>query len=918
MTGAGNLGWPVALAASVLLLGGLYWRWRRRAPLAAQRERIEPAHTDPETDPTTALYAAARSGHSARALELLDAGADPHALPPASARDQRSLMALAAVLPDLTLLRALIARGVDLNHAHAGMSALIAATRDSWHGRAEAVTVLLTNGADPHLSDAEGNTPLHHAARSTDPSVAALLCDAGALIEARNHEGVTPLGMACASGNWRLAKFLITHGAHTDTDTGEASPALLSAAATDADDPAGVELLLKHKARANSRDAHGRSALHEAALHGHVGIIQTLLAAGAEVDASDHNGRTPLLDAVRGGHLAALNALISASPDLHTTDARGRNALALACLAQSPSLALAQRLLDAGIAADRADHTGKSAVDHAVSGGHWALVKRLDPAYPLPPSVTDTSEGPHTPLELLRALLRARNAAPDECAALAALLDAGQLGLLLLDTDIASTPEHLRWLLAQGVDPNLHNADGRTALECLLERLPATLPAVEVLLAHEHTRVGDTALAELLALCLRGQHTDAALEQCALHLIARRRSLPPPAAGYPPPLTQAVRLGWERLLERLAIAGADLNARDPQGLAALHLAAALDRESTLRLLLRHGAALDLRTQDGQSALGIALAAGHRHLAQWLDWRDWPLPGRALCPEDVPAAAVAGDTRAVLRLIDLGLPLDATDEQGCSALLRAAGGGHLQLVQVLIERGAALHLPAHSGATALSAAVRMGHTAIIAHLLQAGADLEHRLPGGFTVLMLAAACGLAETCQQLIAAGADIHARNDQGWSALHCAAHYGFGARGTRLVPLLNTLLAAGADHNATTTDALTPLLALLGARAEPGSAGDESALDEALARLLEAGSQVDVQEHRHGYGPLHLTALHGLSRLTHRLVRAGADPELRDAQDRPPRAIAIARGFIDIATELTHSLNRPDLSMARFLNGPG
>jgi len=187
-----------------------------------------------------------------------------------------------------------------------------------------------------------------------------------------------------------------------------------------------------------------------------------------------------------------------------------------------------------------------------------------------------------------------------------------------------------------------------------------------------------------------------------------------------------------------------------------------------------------------------------------------------------------------------------------------------------------------------------------------------------VLMLAAACGLAGTCQQLIAAGADIHARNDQGWSALHCAAHYGFGARGTRLVPLLNTLLAAGADHNATTTDALTPLLALLGARAEPGSAGDESALDDALARLLEAGSRVDAQERRHGYGPLHLSALHGLSRLTHRLVRAGADPELRDAQDRPPRAIAIARGFIDIATELTHSLNRPGLSMARFLNGPG
>jgi hypothetical protein len=52
------------------------------------------------------LYAAARGGRVDRALALLDAGADPHALPPVADRDQRSLPVLAAVLPDLRLLRA--------------------------------------------------------------------------------------------------------------------------------------------------------------------------------------------------------------------------------------------------------------------------------------------------------------------------------------------------------------------------------------------------------------------------------------------------------------------------------------------------------------------------------------------------------------------------------------------------------------------------------------------------------------------------------------------------------------------------------------------------------------------------------------------------------------------------------------------
>ncbi|MDG6348930.1 ankyrin repeat domain-containing protein, partial [Luteimonas sp. 8-5] len=236
---------------------------------------------EPGQLPEEALYAAARSGRVDRALALLEAGADPQAPPPDGERDQRSLAVLAAVLPDLRLLRALIGRGIDLNAEHAGMTPLLAATRDSWHGRPEAVMTLLANGADPRVRDADGNTPLHHAARSSDPGVAALLRDAAAELEERNNDGLTPLGIACASGNWRLARFLLERGAKSQSDEG--TPALLAAAGVEEDDAAGVGLLLKHKARVDARDAQGRSALHEAASAGHVEIIQALLAAHADL-----------------------------------------------------------------------------------------------------------------------------------------------------------------------------------------------------------------------------------------------------------------------------------------------------------------------------------------------------------------------------------------------------------------------------------------------------------------------------------------------------------------------------------------------------------------------------------------------------------------------------------------------------------
>src|SRR5688572_13909740 len=406
----------LALAATVLLLawpgvlgGGARWTVAVLFALATPAlhlllQQVAPAEPLPgfayddddeeEDEPVAlvdgeplapALYAAARSGRVERALELIELGADVSAPPPADERDQRSLAVLAAVLPDLRLLRTLIAHGIDLNATHAGMNPLLAATRDSWHGRPDAVMTLLANGADPRRTDAEGNTPLHHAARSSDPGVAALLRDAAAELDPLNHDGLSPLGVACASGNWRLAKFLLERGARPEPAGGQ--PVLLAAAGADEDDVAGVGLLLKHKARVDARDRRGRSALHEAALAGHLDIAAALLTAGADADARDLEGRSPFLEAARGGHLEMLERLLAHLPRggadaAVAVDSRGRNALVLACVADSPAPALVQRLLDLGVDAEQRDADGKRAIDRAAEAGRWSLVAALDRAYP--------------------------------------------------------------------------------------------------------------------------------------------------------------------------------------------------------------------------------------------------------------------------------------------------------------------------------------------------------------------------------------------------------------------------------------------------------------------------------------------------------------------------------------------------------
>ncbi|HJW44897.1 MAG TPA: ankyrin repeat domain-containing protein, partial [Lysobacter sp.] len=938
------LAWPGLLGsgarwtlATLLLLASspLHWLLQRVAPADSLPELdvADDATHDgvdeallPGAPLETELYSAARAGRVEQALQLIDDGADVHAPPPAEERDQRNLAVLAAVLPDLRLLRALIARGIDLNTAHAGMTPLLAATRDSWHGRPDAVMTLLANGADPRAVDNDGNSALHHAARSSDPGVAALLRDAAAEVDALNADGLSPLGVACAAGNWRLAKFLLERGAKPEPAGGQ--PALLAAAGTEEDDAAGVVLLLKQKAKVDGRDAQGRSALHEAAYAGHIEIVEALLGAGGDAAAVDRRARTPLLEAARGGHLAVLERLLAQLPkggmnEAAAVDAHGRGALILAAMSEHATPALIERLLALGLDPDARDFDDKRAIDRAAEAGRWALVAALDRAYPLPSAVRnldadggDATDAPlpdRAPAALLREGLHEHRGA--ELAGLAQLLSPLELGALLHDDAPAPGAEQIERLLLWGALTEVRDSHGDTPLFALLTRGPSALPALQALLRRGVSPAGAGGLARFLSACSTSEQAARGLEYFALELLERGAD---PFASSPagdPPLALAVRLGWSRLVDRLLATGVNLDARDSHGMSALHLSAALGREAMLKKLVAYGAAPDLLAADGQTPLGVALASGRRDLADWLDWRGWPLPKRPLHAQDVPAAAIVGDADAVRRLLDLGLPVDAADSQGCSALLRAAGGGHRAVVDLLLTRGADPQLAANSGATPLSAAVSMRHVDIVDRLIASGASLEQRLPGDLTVLMVACALGLPDMAARLLAAGADVQATDAQGRMALHCAAMFGFTARErARLVALLDTLLLAGAEADEPAAGA-TPLLLVLGARAEPGSAADEDVLIAGLDQLLDHDARLDAQDPR-GFGPLHLAALHGLVRVTQKLLRAGADPDQRDTLNRTPREIAVMRGFVDIAAELAPAPVGPgqDVSMARFL----
>ncbi|MBB5207979.1 ankyrin repeat domain-containing protein [Chiayiivirga flava] len=892
------------------------------APDAAEAPEPSVAEPTDPVDPQQRLYAAARAGRVDEALALLDAGANPHALPDADARDQRTLPMLAALLSDLRLLRALIAAGADINRRHAGLTPLLVATRDSYHGRPDAVTTLLANGADPRAADADGGTALHGAARSADPAVCALLIDAGAELDAVDKDGFSALGTACATGNWRLARFLLERGARCEPANGQSA---LIAAAGGEDDPAGVALLLRHKARVDARGRLQRGALHAACLAGNADIAAALIAAGADVDARDDLGVTPLLDAARSGSAAVLRALAPRQPDAQAVDHAGRNALAIACQAGRCDVAALTLLQQLGVDPQQPGNDGRRPLDHAVAAGRWALVAQLDPGYALPACLADDDDelADAPPLARLRlALDQGRLTAARERRGL--LVDADD-DLLALFLDLADTlPPPALQVLAERIDPERRDADGDTVLTRLLARGSAGRNAAQLLLARGAAPSGGAALARHLAAAARESASahDAAsaradeAQRFALDLLARGADAFAPDAAGDAPLLHALRLHWSELLDALLQRGADPQTRSADGHTALLLACALDDEHAVRRLIAHGAQPDARAADGQTPLGLALASGRRELARWLDWPQWPLPARPLRAADLPDAALRGDAAAVERLLDLGLPIDGVDAKGCTALLRACGGGHADLVARLLERGADASHAANSGATCLSAALSMKHGAVLRLLLEHGAAPDQALPGDLTPLMLAAGLGQAHAVSALLAHGADPARRDGDGGTALHAAAQFGFAARDRAAALSLWDALPASADLlNAANARGETPLLLLLGAAADAGTRCDEDVVLAQLERLLARGADVGAQERR-GFSALHLAALHGLGRNVRALLAAGADPDRRDSLNRRPNEIALMRGFVDIAADFEPGTRAPP-SMARFLREP-
>ncbi|XP_062539583.1 transient receptor potential channel pyrexia [Armigeres subalbatus] len=278
------------------------------------------------------------------------------------------------------------------------------------------------------------------------------------------------------------------------------------------------------------------------------------------------------------------------------------------------------------------------------------------------------------------------------------------------------------------------------------------------------------------------------------------------------------------LKQLLQMAEVNVNASDPGGRTALHLACYIGDYRAVEVLLQRGAKSQIWDKERKAT---------------------PLHCAASC----------GSIESITLLLAKGVDINAGIEKH-SALHYAVQRNSKQCVEFLLKNGANPNTPQVYTQTPLHVAAANGFVECMDLLLNYGADARSQYgQKKITSLHLAASENYLECVKLLIAAGADIDARNRDQQTPLHLACL-------SQCHETVTYLITHNADVHAIYRDGRTALHA---------SIVKESRFWDCTLSLLKA--KVDVNKaDNFGYTPLHIAALNEFSSCTFMLIEYGAD----------------------------------------------
>jgi ankyrin repeat protein len=430
-------------------------------------------------------------------------------------------------------------------------------------------------------------------------------------------------------------------------------------------DADGVRRAIAQRADVNEADATGTTPLHWAAEANQLDVARQLLGAGAKARAANRYGATPLYLAAVNGSVAMTKLLLASGADPNATLPEGETVLMTA--ARTGVAEVAGVLIEAGAKVDAAEKLyGETAL-------HWAAAENHSQAIRLLLSRGANADG----RSATQSFPRRRSGQ--------SVLALGSWTPLMYAAR-QNAHDAARALVAGGAKLDEVDPDGATALVIAIINAHYDMAALLVDAGANPNVVDNEA----------GMGPLYALADMSRLAVGHGRPNPKVAGSVP-----AVELA-RRLLEHKADPNAALKATTFQrhhtagdgalgrGATPLMRAAKSGDIAMMRQLLAAGA--DPRAQLANGGTALMLASG-------LGWRNGS-PAAPSYDQGTDGEA----TQAIDILLGLGVRLDATNQQGDTALhVAVTGRGSPTIVRHLIARGADLAAKNKRGQTPLDAA-----------------------------------------------------------------------------------------------------------------------------------------------------------------------------------------------------------------------
>ncbi|MEO7267921.1 MAG: ankyrin repeat domain-containing protein [Knoellia sp.] len=268
-------------------------------------------------------------------------------------------------------------------------------------------------------------------------------------------------------------------------------------------------------------------------------------------------------------------------------------------------------------------------------------------------------------------------------------------------------------------------------------------------------------------------------------------------------------------------------------------------------------------------------------------------------DNLREAAWANDVNRAASLIGQGADPNAKDSTTQSAYLIATSEGHLDLLRLTLSRGARVDDKDSWNGTGLIRAAERGHDLVVGQLLQSGIDSDHVNRIGYQAIHEAIWLGrdtpaYARTVRVLAAGGVELTRPSvSEQLTPLQMARERGY----TTLEGVLTKMLD--------TTPVADPDAALLRA-AELGDA-------DAAALALRAGADLEARDAQERT-PLLLAATFDHVEVAHLLVAMGASADALDARHDTPWLVTGVTGSVEMLEALLPA--GPDLTIRNRYGG--